>query len=153
MTTARQLDHAILLAVQAHAEQVDKAGLPYILHPLRVMNSVHPHGLDAMAVAVLHDVLEDTKDPAIWLSMMQQVLPAEVITAVQVLTKVAGEKYETYLERVSCNELARRVKLADMHDNLTRIDSVPSPETRLYLAEKYRRGISYLLGGADASVR
>jgi hypothetical protein len=52
------LEHAIALAACAHAGQVDKAGQPYILHPLRVM--LRLSGADERIVAVLHDVVEDT---------------------------------------------------------------------------------------------
>jgi (p)ppGpp synthase/HD superfamily hydrolase len=47
--------------VDAHAGQLDKAGKPYILHPIRVMMTVEGPSLDsARKVAILHDVVEDS---------------------------------------------------------------------------------------------
>ena len=63
---SKLLDRAIQLAVRSHAGQADKSGLPYILHPLRVMDSLRGNTLD-MVVAVLHDVIEDTEITAEYL--------------------------------------------------------------------------------------
>ena len=52
------LERAIAIAAMAHEGQVDKAGMPYILHPLRMMLSVDTP--EACMAAVLHDVVEDT---------------------------------------------------------------------------------------------
>jgi (p)ppGpp synthase/HD superfamily hydrolase len=113
------IERAILIAVKAHAGQRDKAGQPYILHPLRVMFAVTSEH-ERMA-AVLHDVVEDT---AVSLDDLQQEgFPAEVINAVQALTKLPGESRMEAARRAAVNEIARIVKLADNADNmdLTRI--------------------------------
>jgi len=52
------LEKAIQCAVKAHAGQKDKAGAPYILHPLRIMMKMDNQA--GMIAAVLHDVVEDS---------------------------------------------------------------------------------------------
>jgi GTP diphosphokinase / guanosine-3',5'-bis(diphosphate) 3'-diphosphatase len=108
------LEHAIALAAHAHAGQVDKAGQPYILHPLRVMLSVT--GLNEQMAAVLHDVVEDT---AMTLeNLHDEGFSEEVIEAVATLTKSLGETRLAAAQRAVLNPIARRVKLADVTDNM-----------------------------------
>ena len=110
------LDRALQLAVQAHAGQVDKAGAPYILHPLRVMLRLHSE--DERVVAVLHDVLEDS--PVTLAELQALGLTALQCEALDRLTRRESQSYEQFIERVSEHALARRVKLADLADNLDR---------------------------------
>lgn len=51
------LHRAIEIAAEAHRDQTDKAGAPYLLHPLRVMMSLDTD--EERIVGVLHDVVED----------------------------------------------------------------------------------------------
>ena len=81
------LERAIQVAVSAHAGQVDKAGQPYILHPLRVM--LHVSGLHERISAVLHDVVEDT-DLTLE-DLAGEGFPDDVIMALEALTKREGE--------------------------------------------------------------
>ncbi|HLL03351.1 MAG TPA: GTP pyrophosphokinase [Myxococcaceae bacterium] len=108
------LEDAIALAVQAHKGQRDKAGQTYILHPLRVMMRLDTEA-ERMA-AVLHDVVEDT--PYTLERLRQLGYPQEVLFALECLTKREGENYEAFIERVRPHPLARRVKLADLEDNM-----------------------------------
>lgn len=108
------LNDAIALAAKAHKGQTDKAGSNYILHPLRVMmqcETVHE-----MMAAVLHDVVEDSECTLEDLQKMN--FPAEVITAVDCLSQRRGEDYFKFIGRCASNEIARRVKLLDLQDNL-----------------------------------
>ena len=61
------LERAIEIAVIAHKGQVQKNGLPYVLHPLRLAENVT--SIDEKIVATLHDVVEDsyreTRPPSI----------------------------------------------------------------------------------------
>lgn len=128
------LTHAIALAKQAHQGQVDKAGKPYIEHPLRVMQ-----GMDSdvgRIVGVLHDAIEDSD-----LTLDQLVeagFGGHIVAAIDAITKREGEAYETYLDRVIANPIALRVKIADMSDNMNiaRI-AEPTPKDWQRL-EKYR---------------
>lgn len=111
------LDSAIHIATEAHYDQKDKGGQPYILHPLRVMMLVE--GEEAQIVAVLHDVLEDTEVTRE--DLEREGFSEKVITALEKLTHKEGESYSDYVLRVKSDELARQVKLADLKDN-ARID-------------------------------
>jgi len=108
------LEDAIALAVEAHRGQRDKAGQAYILHPLRVMMRLETEP-ERMA-AILHDVVEDT--PYTLERLRELGYPQEVLGALDCLTKREGESYEAFIERVRPHPLARRVKLADLEDNM-----------------------------------
>ena len=109
------LDKAILIAAQAHLGQKDKVGRPYILHPLRMMLRFKSE--KEMIVAVLHDVVEDSPD---WdfERLRGEGFSEEIVEAVDHLTRREEESYEEFVERSSENPLARRVKLADLEDNM-----------------------------------
>jgi (p)ppGpp synthase/HD superfamily hydrolase len=108
------LEDALALAAQAHKGQRDKAGQPYILHPIRLMLSVPDE--PARIVALLHDVVEDTQ------TSMEDLraagYPEELLDALDCVTRRDDETYEEFIERIVPNELARRVKLADLADNM-----------------------------------
>jgi (p)ppGpp synthase/HD superfamily hydrolase len=108
------IEDAIALALQAHRGQVDRAGRPYILHPLRVMGLVD--GMDAKIVAVLHDVVEDT--PTTLDELRGLGYSERIVTAVNHLTRREDETYEQFIERIKPHPLARHVKLADLMDNM-----------------------------------
>ncbi|MET0399023.1 MAG: HD domain-containing protein [Longimicrobiaceae bacterium] len=108
------IEDAIALAVRAHRGQKDRAGAPYILHPLRMMFRVETDA-EKMA-AVLHDVVEDTD----WTldDLRAEGFPEEVVAAVDHLTRREGESYEEFVRRAAAHPVARRVKLADLEDNM-----------------------------------
>jgi (p)ppGpp synthase/HD superfamily hydrolase len=109
------LDQALAIAVEAHRGQVDKAGQPYILHPLRVMMRLATP--DERIVAVLHDVVEDS--PTSLADLRQAGFDEVIVRAVDHLTRREQETYEAFIERASLDPLAKRVKLADLEDNMT----------------------------------
>jgi len=131
------LERAIEIAVRAHMGQKDKAGQPYILHPLRVMFAVQ--SLQERMAAVLHDVVEDT---SVTLDELRsEGFPAEVLEAIAALTKTAGEARLAAARRAADNPIARAVKLADIADNmdLTRISSPTEADyARLKVYEQVR---------------
>ncbi len=134
------LARAVAIAAEAHRDQVDKYGAPYILHPLRVMMRMGTE--EAMIAAVLHDVVEDSD----WtLEALQAEGFAEaVLESVDRLTKRSGESYEVFIDRVMENPLARLVKLADLEDNMDpkRIRNIS--ERDLERLQKYHRAWSAL---------
>jgi (p)ppGpp synthase/HD superfamily hydrolase len=134
------LERAIAIAASAHEGEVDKAGAPYILHPLRMMLSVDT--TEARMAAVLHDVVEDT--PVTLEQLRKEGFPGPVIAAVEALTKRDEEDYEAFIRRAGSHPIARKVKLADLRDNsdLSRI-AQPTERDRQRL-EKYRAAIQYL---------
>jgi len=141
------LQRAIEIAVKAHAEQVDKAGLPYILHPLRMMEKQTT--LKGKIVAVLHDVVEDTD---LELDDLRTAgFDEEIVLCVDNLTrrkKPDGTK-EVYLTefipRAKSHPISRQVKLDDIADNMdiTRIDSLS--EDDLGRLRRYHRARKILL--------
>lgn len=122
MDTAFSLGVAVDIAVRAHGDQVrtlagDRVE-PYLSHPLRVMAAVHDER--ARAVAVLHDVLEDTEWEAS--DLRAAGVPAMVVEAVLALTRHDGESYESFIERIlTFGEPAVSVKRADITDNIARL--------------------------------
>ena len=132
---------AIKLAVDAHERQVDKGGQPYILHPLRLMLAVNSE--PARIVALLHDVVED--NPTFTLEKLRLAgYPQDVLEALDCLTKRPGEHYSDFIDRIKPNVLARKVKLADLRDNMdvTRLTKVTSDD--LERLQKYRDAWSTL---------
>jgi (p)ppGpp synthase/HD superfamily hydrolase len=136
------LEKAIESAARAHAEQVDKTGKPYILHPLQLMMQMDTE--EEMITAVLHDVVEDT--PVTFESLEELGISGAVLAALKLLTHdTAATPYEEYISAIRTNPLARRVKLADLAHNMD-VRRLPVPLTskdwgRL---EKYRRAWSVL---------
>ena len=108
------LEKAIAIAVEAHAGKKDKAGQPYIIHPLRVMFRVETE--DERIVAVLHDVVEDHGDVWPVERLRQTGFSQHILDALDCVTKRTGETYEQFVERSASNPVALRVKLADLED-------------------------------------
>ncbi len=108
------IERAILIAAQAHSGQRDKAGAPYILHPLRLMMRMESE--DAMIAAVLHDVVEDSD----WTleRLREEGFSEEILQAVDCLTRRDDESYDEFIARARANPIARRVKIADLEDNM-----------------------------------
>jgi hypothetical protein len=125
---------AIHIALNAHGMQLDKGGMPYILHPLHVMDCVN--GSDAKIVAVLHDTVEDTEQTLDGLRTAG--FSEEIVGAVDAITKRKGEKKRDYWARVKANKLALYVKLWDMAHNSSegRLAALPKDEQD-YLRRKY----------------
>lgn len=115
------LDDAIALAARAHYGQRDRAGDPYILHPIRVM--LHFEDELRQTIAVLHDVIEDSEITPD--DLRQQGYSEEIVSAVDHLSRRQDESYEEFVERACQNPLARCVKLADLDDNMN-IRRLPS---------------------------
>lgn len=109
------LDKAILVAVIAHADQMDKGGNSYIRHPLRVMEGLDTE--DDMVSGVCHDVIEDTditlKDlTGLGFTKMQT-------KTIDALSKRDGETYEESIDRVVKDPTARKIKTRDIRDNMS----------------------------------
>ena len=131
------LERAIVIAAEAHVGQVDKAGAPYVLHPLRMMLRLSTS--DEMIAAVLHDVVEDC---GLSLEMLRaDGFSEQVLEAIDSVTRRAEESYEEFVLRAASNAIGRRVKLADLRDN-SDLSRIKHPTARDYArVEKYRRAI------------
>lgn len=108
------IETAIKIAVCAHEGQVDKCGEPYILHPLFVMNRMETE--DEKVVAVLHDVAEDTRVTENYLKELG--ISDLQLEAVRLLTHIKGVPYMDYIFDLSKNQIARKVKMADLSHNM-----------------------------------
>ena len=139
LTFSMTLEDTLIFATALHRGQTDKAGRPYILHPLRVLNNL---GLDAplehQMAALLHDTMEDC---GVTRQLLEsQGFPESVIVAVEHLTKDAeGEAdYTKAIDRVLRNPIAVKVKLADLTDNMDMKRLANPSEYELARLEKYR---------------
>ena len=139
------LHDAIAFATRAHAGATDKAGHPYIEHPLRVMKNVSMQGEQAMMAAVLHDVLEDT--PITAADLLADGCPPEVVSVVQMLTRGKGESYDEFVRRIarSGDHITIAVKGADIA--IEKRLSLLSAAEASRLREKYREARAILAQG------
>ena len=128
------------LCYEAHKDQVDKSGIPYVFHPIHLAESMNDEC--STIAALLHDVVEDT-DISID-QLREDGYPEEVLEAIQLLTHKKGEPYMPYVRNLMHNPIARAVKMADLRHNgdLTRLDVVD--EKALKRVDKYKEAISIL---------
>lgn len=142
-TIARWLPgRAVALAAEAHLGQFDKAGAPYIEHPMRLM--LRAEGAHAKMAAVLHDVVEDSE----WTpdALRREGFPEPVLGALDRLTRREGEPYDAFIDRVAADPLATRVKLLDLEDNAD-LSRIAEPTDRdVARVHEYRRAIHRLRG-------
>ena len=139
------LERAVAIAAEAHIGQVDKAGAPYLLHPLRLMLQMETN--EDRVVGVLHDVVEDSD----WSleRLRGEGFSQVVIEAIDSVTRRHDETYEEFVLRAAQNSIGRRVKLADLRDNcdLSRIAN-PTVRDRERIT-RYRHAIVLLEGQAQ----
>lgn len=140
MIYTEQTRKALKLCFQAHKDQVDKTGVPYVFHPFHLAEQMTDE--TSVTVALLHDVVEDT-DYTIE-DLRQMGFSTEVLEAVALLTHDPAVPYEEYLIPIKANPIARRVKLADLSHNSdpTRVEEV-SPQMQARW-EKYKKAIAFL---------
>ena len=108
------IEKAIEIAAREHAGATDKAGAPYLYHPLRLMFAVS--SIDEKIAAVLHDVVEDT--PITLIDLKNEGFSDTIIDAIDSLTKRKGETRLQAAQRAASNPISRVVKLADVADNM-----------------------------------
>ncbi len=139
------IERALQIAVEAHAGQKDKSGLPYAFHPIRVMMRCKSD--EAKIAALLHDVVEDTTVSFDELS--KEGFSEEILSALRLLTHDPSVAYEDYIRQLSKNTIAREVKLADLEDNsdIRRLKEVD--EKAVGRLRKYLFAYRYLTGGAE----
>ncbi len=130
---------AELVATIAHRGQVDKSGVPYIEHPRMVASYVTTP--EEKAVGFLHDTLEDT---FLTEADLRPVFGDVITDAVVAMTHLIYEDYFTYIERVSKNPIAIRVKLADLTHNMDASRLILVTQHDRDRIEKYKRAYAYL---------
>lgn len=131
---------ALKLCFEAHKEQTDKSGMPYVFHPFHLAEQMTDEA--TTVVALLHDVVEDTDTT--FEDLEKQGFDEEIISALKLLTHNDDTPYMDYVAEIKSNKIATAVKLADLRHNsdLTRLDVVD--EKALKRKEKYEKAIKFL---------
>ena len=138
---------AMQIAYDAHHGQTDKAGVPYVFHPLHLAEAMEDE--ICCCAALLHDVVEDT---AVTLEDLAAVFPPEVVEAVALLTHEDSAEsnkgdYFSYLLPIKAHPIAKKVKLADIAHNADQSRCVGSDLTEEQLAywkQKYQKALEIL---------
>lgn len=131
---------ALRISFEAHKDQVDKTGLPYVFHPFHLAE--HMDDEASTCVALLHDVIEDTD--MTFEDLENEGFTKEIISALRLLTHDDIVPYMDYVKEIKHNEIAKKVKLADLKHNsdLSRLDIID--EAALKRNEKYKKAIELL---------
>lgn len=139
------LGRAIAIASSVHQNQKDKGGNAYILHPMRIMMRLRTSDEELMSIAILHDVVEDSQEWTID-RLRDEGFSARVLAALECLTHDNDVSYEDYIQKISTNRDATRVKLEDLSDNsqLTRLKGLTQNDFDRMI--KYQKAFKYLEG-------
>ena len=131
---------AMIIAYNAHKNQVDKSGVPYIYHPIHVAEQMDTE--EECVVALLHDVVEDTD---VTFEQLESEFPSEIIDILKLLTKTKDIDYYEYINKIKENAVARKAKIADIKHNLdrSRIDVITDKDIKR--EEKYKKALSILM--------
>ncbi|WP_288847769.1 HD domain-containing protein [uncultured Sneathia sp.] len=131
---------ALKITTEAHKGQVDKAGVPYINHPLTVASLVDTE--EEKIVALLHDTIEDTNITE--QDLLNYGFSNKIVEAVKLLTHNKNVPYMDYVAKIKDNELARKVKIADLTHNsdLSRLKEITDKDKKRY--NKYQKALLYL---------
>jgi len=126
-------------ALRAHQGQLDKSGVPYILHPLAV--SCRCESFDERIVALLHDVVEDSD---VTLKDLFSEFPSYIVQAVDAITHRKNESHRDYVIRCSKNIIAARVKIQDVKHNMERMGFLTDQNLIDRLVKKYTEALEIL---------
>lgn len=131
---------ALKLSFEAHKNQVDKSGMPYVYHPFHLAEQMTDE--NTTVVALLHDIVEDTDYTIADLKAMG--FNSAIIEAIELMTHDDSVPYMEYVKGIRENEIARAVKLADLKHNsdLTRLDVID--EKASARKKKYEEAIRLL---------
>lgn len=131
---------ALKISFNAHKDQLDKSGMPYVYHPFHLAEQMDDEY--STCVALLHDVVEDTDTT---LDDLSRIFPKEVTDAIALMTHDDNVPYLDYVRTIKSNPIASKVKLADLKHNsdLTRLDTVD--DKALERVEKYKKAINILI--------
>ena len=136
------LRKALDIATNAHKDQIDKAGKPYIVHAIRV--SERCITIEEKIVALLHDVIEDTEITPT--TLLSEGFPEHIVEAILSVTKQENENYDDFVKRCSANRIGKVVKIHDLEDNMdiTRLKELT--ENDLQRLNRYLKAYYYLKG-------
>ncbi|MBR2341351.1 MAG: GTP pyrophosphokinase [Clostridia bacterium] len=133
---------ALKICFEAHKEQTDKTGMPYVFHPFHLAESQTDEY--ATVCALLHDVVEDTD----WTfeGLEKEGFPQEILDALKLLTHEDSVPYMDYVKKIAKNPIAKAVKIADLKHNsdLSRMDESEINEWAIQRTEKYKKALALL---------
>ena len=131
---------AMRIAFNAHKDQMDKCGVPYVFHPIHLAEQMSDE--KTTCVALLHDVVEDTD--ITFQQLEEWGFDKEIIDAIKLLTHEESVPYMEYVLKIKDNPIAKAVKLADLRHNsdLSRLDEVDDWARKR--TEKYKQAIKLL---------
>jgi len=142
---------AFELAKYAFRDKIDKTGKPYVDHLFRVSKGCYVgevcipvyESIIVESAAVLHDILEDCEE---WNEKsLSYIFPKEVLNLVIILTKVKNENYlESYIQRISENKLASRIKLSELRDNMDLTRLIEITDKDIERVKKYHKAYKIL---------
>ena len=141
MVNTKLTRKAMKIAYNAHINQVDKSGVPYIYHPIHLAEQMNTE--TECIVALLHDVVEDTD---VTFEQLKQDFPEEVIEALKLLTHDKNTDYMEYVKKLKTNPIAKKVKIADIKHNadVTRLEKITVKD--IARRNKYKKALEILEG-------
>lgn len=136
---------ALKISFDAHKNQLDKSGIPYVYHPYELACNVNSEA--EVCVALLHDVVEDTD--ITFDDLIAQGFGDDIVDALRLMTHNDNTPYFDYVRKIKENPIAKNVKLADLHHNstLSRLETVT--EKDLERLNKYKTAIDILIGNEE----
>ena len=137
----KYLDAAIEIAIKAHSGQLDRYGEPYIFHPIRVM--IKADTIENKIIAILHDVIEKSSYSA--KDLRDIGFTRSIIETVVSLSRIEEESYQDYIDRVSLNQIAIKIKLLDLDDNISSLRNEKSKRNKRLLMNKYKKAKATLV--------
>ena len=137
---------AMIIAYNAHKNQFDKSGVPYIYHPIHVAEQMKTE--NECIVALLHDVVEDTE---ITLEQLESIFSDEIIEPLKLLTKDNITSYYDYIMRIMKNPRAKSVKIEDLKHNLdlTRLDVITEDDIKR--ENRYKKALTILCDNSESA--
>lgn len=138
MLYSEKIKKALLMAYSAHAGQFDKGGYPYIFHPYHLAEQMDTE--NETITAILHDICEDTD--ITFEDLKRAGFSEEVICALKLLTREDGMDYYEYIKRLASNDIARKVKIADLIHNMD--ESRVAYTADKNRADKYKKALAIL---------
>ena len=136
------IDRALQIMIRCHLGQYDKAGKPYFLHPMAVAELLNTADDELKIIAFLHDILEDTDITEQKLRSLR--FSERVISGIIALTKIKGESYSEYKQKVKSNPDAIKVKIADLSHNMDLSRLILVSEQDIKRQERYKQFYSEL---------
>ncbi len=142
MIYTKQTKKALEIAFEIHKDQKDRAGLPYIVHPIILAENMEDE--QSTILALLHDTIEDSNLTLEDLS--KEGFPPEILEALDILTHKDNVGYSDYIKIIKGNTLATKVKIADLmhNNNLDRLDKVSDKDSKR--VKKYQEALDFLHG-------